>query len=374
MDGFQRISIIGLGLMGGSFALALKNRKIPCKIVGYDTSSEYLMAAKASGAIDVAAAHMKEAVADAQLVVIAVPIGYYPEVFQGIADHLSPHCIVTDVGSVKSYVVEMAKQFLPDTIQFIGGHPMTGSEKGGFHAADPYLYENAYYFLTKESSTNMEALNQIELMIKTLGAFPVVSPPEEHDQIVSLISHLPHLIASVLVNMMDQNKGISYLPFVGGGFRDTTRIASGNPAMWKDIFFYNKDQVLKSISSFEVLLKTFRDSLESNHSDLIFKDLENAKLIRDSIPHQGRDYISPLFEIIVSVEDRPGVLAELTHVIGSNAINIKEIEILHARQEEKGAVRLAFASLSDRDAALAILKQGKFPHSYAKDEKSVEKS
>ncbi|HZJ76425.1 MAG TPA: prephenate dehydrogenase [Oscillospiraceae bacterium] len=360
----RQISIIGLGLMGGSFALALKNRGFKGTIVGYDISADCLDGALKAQAIDAAVNNLEEAVTDAKLVVIAIPISKYETVLEEIGGFLCPGCIVTDLGSVKVQALQIADGLLPEHVFFVGGHPMTGSESGGFKAADPFLYENAYYFLTPKRDTPVYAVEIVESMVKGLGAYTIHLPPDEHDLIVSRISHLPHVIAMILVNFIDKNKSISYLPFVGGGFRDTTRIASGNPDMWKDVLFANKKEIIKSIESFQLLLDEFKHCLECGNNEKVVQFLNNAKLIRDSIPYYRRDYISPLFEITVSIEDRPGTIAGLTQLISSNNINIKQIEILHSRQNEGGALRLAFESKEDRNLVLKILEQNEFHNIY----------
>ena len=364
MVNIKRISIIGLGLMGGSFALALKNRGFEGTIVGYDTSKNCVKEALRVQAIDIAANSLREAVTDVQIVVIAVPISKYEIILKEISPFLCANCIVTDVGSVKARAFQIANRLLPKHVHFIGGHPMTGSEKEGFKAADPFLYENAYYFLIFEKDTPINFVKTVEHVIKGLGAYTVYLSPEEHDLIVSRISHLPHIIAITLVNFIDKNKGISHLPFVGGGFRDTTRIASGNPNMWRDILFANKKEIIKSIESFQLLLDEFKYNLGHDKNEYIVRSLKNAKSIRDSIPYHGRDYMSPLFEIIVSIEDRPGTIAEITQLISSNNVNIKEIEILHSRQNEGGALRLAFESERDQSLVSKILKQNGFHNIY----------
>lgn len=368
MTKIKQITIIGLGLMGGSFALALKNKGFDYKITGFELSTDCLEEALAIKAIDIAAKTLKEAVMDADLIVIAVPINSYEDIFKEISGFLKPNSIVTDLGSVKVQPLEIAKKLLPKETLFIGGHPMTGSERGGLKAANPFLYENAYYFLTPEQNTPQAAIKVLEALISSIGAYPVQLSPEEHDLIVSRISHLPHIVAMTLVNFMDQHKGISYLPFVGGGFRDTTRIASGNPKMWQNILFANKHQVIENIDAFQLLLNEFKSHLEHNEPDKVEQCLENAKLVRDSIPHRGRDYIAQRFEIVVSVEDRPGTIAELTQLISSHEINIKEIEILHSRQNEGGAVRLAFESQQDQGLVIKLLQKAGFAHLYYKDQ------
>ncbi len=368
MTEFNSISIIGMGLMGGSMALSLKRAGFNGHIIGMDTSMESLEYAKNINALDIIAKDIKQGICSSDLIIIAVPLGYYEEIFKEISPYLKENVVVTDLGSVKGCVHHIAEKNLPKNASFIGGHPMAGSEKDGIQAANAFLYENAYYFLTPEDHIPLHIVDKLKKLVTSLGAYPVVISSDEHDKIVSQISHLPHLMASILVNTLDQNKGISSLPFVGGGFRDSTRIASGNPFMWKDIFFFNQKELLSSVKKLEEVLKECKRILENEDKENMLEHLKNAKLLRDSLPHHGKDYISPLYEIIVSVEDKPGVLGELTNLLGKNEINIKEIEILHSRQEEKGAIRLGLASLEEQKKALLILKSNQFPFAYRKGE------
>lgn len=367
MKPFKEITIIGMGLIGGSIALAIKNSHYKGKIIGYDLSSEALKEGKNKGAIDVSTKNIQEAVKTADLIILATPVGYYDEILREIAPILRKNTIVTDVGSVKGYVIDMVERHLPRDVEFVGGHPMAGSEKGGIKAATPFLFENAYYFLTPRKNTSQRTIEKISSLVKSIGAYPVVIDSKEHDKIVAQISHIPHLSAVLLANMLEKRESISYIPFVGGGFRDSTRIASGNPNMWKDIFFLNKKEIVNGIETLEEMLREFKEKLIGEESEKILKSLENAKKIRDTVPHSSSDYIPPLYELIIDVEDRPGVLAELTQIIGENCINIKEIEILHAR-EENGAVRIGLESKEEQKKALNILKKGGFPLTYIKGE------
>ncbi|SDJ96570.1 prephenate dehydrogenase [Natronincola ferrireducens] len=368
MHPFNNIVIIGVGLIGGSIALSLKKAGYRGKIIGCDLSQEALEEAKALGVIDMGYSSLKDAVQGADLVIVATPVGYYSGIFKEIAPFLPKNVIVTDVGSVKGYVEKAASKDLPQDIQFIGGHPMAGSEKGGIKAATPFLYENAYYFLTPNSNTKEDTINKLKTFVEILGAYPVIVEPQQHDKIVALISHIPHLAAVLLANMLDRQNSISYIPFVGGGFRDTTRIAAGNPHMWKDIFFLNQTEVLEGIEALEDMLEEFKHLLKTQGYKGVLETLEKAKLIRDSIPHTYRDYIPPLYDLIIDVEDRPGILGELTQIIGNHKINIKEIEILHERQGEKGAVRIGLASKEEQEKAFYILREGGFPLTYRKGE------
>ncbi|MFA5576614.1 MAG: prephenate dehydrogenase [Tissierellaceae bacterium] len=360
----HKIAIIGLGLMGGSLALGLKNKGYEGIISGYDISTDNINKALRSKAIDTGATDAKEAVRDADLVVLGCPIGEYEKVFMEISGQLKPKSIVTDLGSVKSGPVALAKKIFPKDISFVGGHPMTGSEKGGFSAADPFLYENAYYFITHEEDSSEDAIRVVEDMVGSLGAFCLRISPGEHDMIVSRISHLPHVIAMSLVNFLGQNDNSSYLPFVGGGFKDTTRIASGSPHMWKEILMSNRIEIIDSLVSFQELIGSIIGHLQKGEAKDIEGYLKDAKKIRDSMPYGKPDYIRPLYEIAVSIEDKPGAIAELANIMMKQNINIKEIEILHSRQSEGGAVRLAFDSREEQKLAVKTLGQEGFSKLY----------
>ncbi|SES89065.1 prephenate dehydrogenase [Natronincola peptidivorans] len=368
MQQFGQIAIIGMGLIGGSLALALKNAGYKGRIIGCDLSPEALEEGLAMVAIDAATQDLKEAVIKAELVIIATPVGFYSNIFQEIAEALSKDTIVTDVGSVKGYVSRTAASYLPEDIQFVGGHPMAGSEKGGIKAATPFLFQNAYYFLTAKENTKQDTIEKLEGLVRSIGAFPVVVESNQHDKIVGQISHIPHMMAVMLANMLERRNTTDYAPFAGGGFRDTTRIAAGNPHMWKDIFFFNKEEVLEGVTILEEMLQEFKEMLAEEKEEEVLSALQKAKRLRDSIPHGKKDYIPQVYDLILDVEDRPGVLGELTQIIGKHAINIKEIEILHAREGEAGAVRIAVASKEEQDKAYAILRNGKFPLTYRKGE------
>lgn len=364
MDDFRRIAILGLGLMGGSMALALKGAGYRGKIVGFDLCQETIKKGLGIGAIDMGASSPEEAVQEADLVIMAVPIGSYQELFQRISPYLDKSTVVTDLGSVKGHVVRLAEVYLPKEIQFIGGHPMAGSEKGGLMAATGTLFENAYYFLTPTPNTTSQVMEQIKGLIQGIGAYPIPVDPLEHDKIAASISHIPHLTAVLLVYLLQTDSHLAYLPFVGGGFRDTTRIASGNPEMWKDIFFYNKEEMIQGIEKLESSLERFKGYLKEEARVEMLQTLREVKAVRDGIPYGLPDYIPPLFDLIIDIEDRPGSLGELTGLLGDNNINIKEIEILHAREEEKGAIRVGFKTAADEKKALELLKRGSFPSIY----------
>lgn len=368
MMDIDRICIIGLGLMGGSLALGLKNKGFQGIIVGYDTNLKYMEEAYDSTAIDIIPECLESAIENADIIIIAVSLLNYSDILGKINTHGKRGVIVTDVGSVKTYPMELAKSKLKDDRYFIGGHPMSGSEKSGFKAGNPFLYENAYYFLTPDDHTPIHIIQKLKFLVEFLGAYPVVVSPKEHDRIVARISHLPHIIAVTLVNLMGKEDNLDYLTFIGGGFRDTTRIASGNTRMWKDICSTNTEEIINSIESFQCLLEEFKVSLSNEEKNYIERSLEKGKSIRDEIPNHAKGYITPIFEIVMSVEDKPGVLGKITQIIGERDINIKKIEILNSRQGEIGALRIRFDSEEDRKSAIDLLKDKGMNDIYLREE------
>ncbi len=360
MEKFKKIAIIGMGLIGGSMALALKKENYGSQVIGYDLSEPSLKAALKAEAIDKMARSLQDAVEGADLVVLSTPVGHYQALMQQMAAYLSTGAIVTDVGSVKGHVARLAEDLLPKEVKFIGGHPMAGSEQGGFKAATATLFENAYYFLTPQGGATDDGLEKLKVLVKIMGALPIVIDPTEHDRVAATISHIPHMTAAILVDILEDSEGISDRFFVGGGFRDTTRIASGNPEMWKDIFLYNRQEMLRGIQKIENRLLKIKGYLMDQNELDILNLLKRAKNLRDQIPHRLPDYIAPLFDITIDLEDRPGAIGELTQLLGENRINIKEIEVLHVREGVKGAIRIGLETEADEGLALGLLKERGF--------------
>ncbi|QUH24834.1 prephenate dehydrogenase [Serpentinicella alkaliphila] len=369
MNDFKKISIIGLGLIGGSIALALKNSGFKGQIIGRDLNSDNIKVAKELQVVDIFADSIKESVEHADLIIIATPLRYYESIFKEMSTHIKGDTIITDVGSVKGYVHKLANTYLPANTKFIGGHPMAGSEKSGISASNPYMFENAYYFLTLDKQDVLsEELDKLKKVIEAIGAYPVVTSLQKHDKIVARISHTPHLMAVILANLLDFDKNISYIPYVGGGFRDTTRIASGNPDMWRDIFLSNKEELISSIESCEILIKEFKDLLVKDDSRTMDELLRKAKLIRESIPKHRKDSMPQVFEVFIGVEDKPGMLGDLTRLLGEQKINIKDIEILHAREDEQGAIKIGFKNKEEQMKAYTVFKNANYHLTFIREE------
>lgn len=355
---FNRVAIIGVGLIGGSLGMSLCARGLAGEVVGSGSRVENLRLALELGAVQRIEDTPAEGVAGADLVIIATPVSVTIPVLLEILPHLSPGVVVTDVGSTKAGVVRKAESLLPSGVSFLGGHPMAGSEQAGVRGADPYLFENAFYVLTPTSKTSPEALETGRKLAGGVGARVVEMTPEQHDQAVAAVSHLPHLLAAALVNtalQMPDSDGI--LPLAAGGFRDTTRIAAGNPLMWRDIFMANRDQLLEMILRFQGELDLFKNAIEKGNDDEILSKLESARALRTTLPAKTKGYLPSLCEVLLNVPDQPGVIARFTAYLAEAGINVVDIEILRVREGEGGTIRLGFATEEEQDGAVQVLSE-----------------
>lgn len=355
---FGQVTIVGVGLIGGSLGLALRRRQMAAQVVGVDKDPHNLRLAKEAGAIDCTAADLAEGLAGAEVVVLAVPVMEVLELLPAVGRSLSPGTVVTDVGSTKAAVCRRAAEAIPSHSWFVGGHPMAGSEQAGMAGADPYLFENAYYILTPLPATPEGVLLKVRDLAAGVGARVVEMDPHFHDAAVAFISHLPHLAAVALANALaEAPQGESCLSLAAGGFRDTTRVASGNPQMWKDIFLTNSRPILEALACFRAQLERLEEAIRGGREEEILYLLQKAKKLRDALPARARGYLPAMYEIVVAVPDRPGMLARLTGQLGQAGINIADIEILRVREGEGGSIRLAFATPAEQEQAATILRR-----------------
>lgn len=354
---FKKVAIIGVGLIGGSLGMSLRSRGLAEEVLGWGSALEDLRLAVELGAVDLYAASPAEGVAAADLVIIATPVSATLPVLCEILPHLAPGTVVTDVGSTKAAVVRAAENMLPPGISFVGGHPLAGSEHHGVGGADPYLFENAFYLITPTPNTEKYALEKVGKLAMGVGARVVQIEPDRHDLAVAAVSHLPHLLAATLVNTVaHMPESDAVLPFTAGGFRDTTRIAAGNPLMWRDIFETNRDQVLKMVRDFRGELDLFERLLQKGDMDAVQSRLADARDVRVSLPGGIKGYLPALFEIILTVPDQPGIIAGFTACLAENGVNITNIEILRVREGEGGTIRVAFATGQEQENAIRALR------------------
>jgi len=282
---FKKITIIGVGLIGGSFGLALKEKKLNFKIVGVD-KPEIIKKAIARRAIEEGTVNLEEGIKEADIVIIATPVKTILNILTQIDPFLKKGCLVTDTGSTKGQIVERANKVLSKDVFFIGGHPMAGSEKYGIEEADSHLFQDKTYILTPANKSNLMALEKIFLLINTIGAKRLILDPLEHDRIVGAVSHLPQIIAVSLISTIGElallGNNNNYFKAVGNGFRDMTRIASSPYKIWEDICETNQENILEMIQKFRNYLGVIEDKLKNNPSSLK-EEFQKASKLRESI-------------------------------------------------------------------------------------------
>ena len=340
MKRIKNITIIGLGLIGGSLALSLKKYNMDFKITGYDNIPEALNIAIYRNIIDKAAQNYVDAVKDADLVIIATPVRLIVDVAREIKDNLKKGAILTDVGSAKENIVAKMHEILPSDVIFIGGHPMAGSENDGVLSARQDLFINAFYILTPTDNTRTEELAILHSLLTKIGAKVITISPSEHDKIVSLISHLPHIISTNLVALVDdrQKELNNLFKLCAGGFRDMTRIAASNPKMWIDISFENKKEIINALDGYISYLNKFKESLIENDEEFIKNHYIKAKEARLNLPKFIDKDISKLYELRIGIPDKQGVLSEITLAISSSGVNIEDISIFHSTEILGGGI------------------------------------
>lgn len=353
----HKVAIVGVGLIGGSLGLGLKDNQELEKVVGIDQNPHHLQQALDIEAID-EAVDLKDGVQEADLVVVAVPVGSIKSVVSEVLKYAKPGTIITDVGSTKSNLVQDLEQksAAQDCI-YIGGHPMTGSEVSGPIAADKYLFENAIYVLTKTEQTDQASLNKLQELVEDLGAQSLIISPDHHDQTVAVTSHLPHLVAVNLMQAASEYEADDDLitSLIAGGFRDTTRIAAGDPEMWKDIFLNNRELVLKAVEVFEEKLAQFKELINQAAGKDLEKDLEKTRQARRELPMKKKGLLASNFELILTLPDEPNAIGQAATLLGEAGINIQDIEVLKVR-DDGGTIRLSFKQEEEQAKAYRLLK------------------
>lgn len=277
---FKKIAIIGVGLVGGSIGLAIKERRLAQSVVGIGRRTASIKEALRCSAIDFGTKNLLKGVSDADLVVIATPVCSIPKIVAEIAGALKEGAIITDVGSAKFRIVREIESFLPRGILFAGSHPLAGSEKRGASAAESGLFEGSIVVMTKTARTNKIALIRLREFWKSLGAKKIfIKSPEEHDRIVAEISHLPHIVATALVNSADKRS----LGFASTGFKDTTRIAASDPDIWRDICAANSGQIIKALSKYDRYLSRLKKLIIAGRWEDLRREFKKSRDIREKL-------------------------------------------------------------------------------------------
>jgi len=356
---FKNICIIGLGLIGGSLAKSIRRRYMDCFITGIDTNQENLDAALFEGTINVGTKGICPEIQKAEIIFICTPINSIPGILSQIAPLISPETIITDTGSIKHEIMEAAQRILGSKANFIGGHPMAGTQHSGYKASLPHLFENAYYVLTPLPSVPESVTDSLAELLKSIGAIPLIMDAKEHDEVVSSISHLPHVVAAALVNTVSSMEDPRNLreQLAAGGFRDITRIASSDPAMWESISFSNRTELLKAITLMQEQLEHFVQILKAGQRQEVYTYFKRAQQYRSSLPDRQSLVLLPYHDLYVDVEDRPGEIGKVATLLGQHDINIKNLRIINSREGEPGCLVLSLADYKSLEKAKIVLLQ-----------------
>lgn len=351
----ERITLIGLGLMGGSMASALRRKRPDLRLTGVDRP-EIVESALNQGMVHTGfASDQMEQALDADLIFLCTPIDQILALLPRLDEKVNPGVLISDMGSTKGEIVRRADECLRQGIHFLGGHPMAGGHTGGLEAADPLLFENAVYVLTPSRPVPRLLLRDFGSLLESVGARVLFLSPRLHDRIAAAVSHMPQLLAVSLVNQVAhyQKESEHYLKLASGGFRDMTRIASSPYGLWRDILRTNTEVI--------TFLEEFIGTLQKTRDELVRGDLEQAfqqaARHRLSIPRDTRGFMRAHYDITVWVEDKPGVIAGIAGLLAAESINIKDIEVLKVREGDAGTFRLSLESEASRRQALQRLKQ-----------------
>ncbi|WP_282603027.1 prephenate/arogenate dehydrogenase family protein [Paracoccus sp. PARArs4] len=295
---YDRVALIGLGLIAGSMSLALREAGLASEVTGYARSAETRDTAREIGLCDRICDTAAEAVAGADLVVLCVPVGAMGDVMAEIGPHLAPGATVTDVGSVKQSVIDAVQPHMPQGAHFIPGHPLAGTEHSGPRAGFATLFQNRWWLLTPLPDTDADALDRLNRCLAGIGAKTDVMEPAHHDLVLAVTSHAPHLIAYTMVGVADHLQRVSgeeVIQYSAAGFRDFTRIAASDPTMWRDVFLHNKEATLDILGRFTEELFVLQRAIRMGDGQQLFDYFSRTRAIRRGIIEAGQDTAAPDF-------------------------------------------------------------------------------
>lgn len=347
------LGIIGIGFLGGSLIKSLSKSEKIDKIIAYDINENSLKLALEEKTIDKYTTKIDDSFKECDIIFICTPVSFISDYIEKLKDIVKKDCIITDVGSTKKTIIEKVKDL---DVNFIGGHPMIGSERSGYKTSKNILFENSYYIITKNESTDENSLRILNEIILELKAIPIVLDDKLHDHITACISHVPHVIAASLVNLVKNldDKEEHMKTLAAGGFKDITRIASSDPTMWENICIENKEEISQILDKLIYMLKDINDEIKSKNS--IYDFFSSSKEYRDSfINRKINGNVMP--ELNISVKDENGAIAKVATILNNNNIGIRNIEILNNRENNYGALRVVFDKYIDRDKGYDMLKQ-----------------
>lgn len=355
------IGFIGLGLIGGSLARALKKHKPDLTVMAYMRSRDRLEKAHADGVVDVILDGVDERLGQCDMIFLCTPVEYNEQYLAAVKPFLKEGAIVTDVGSTKTSIHRAVKALEMEQ-SFVGGHPMAGSEKTGYENSTDHLLENAYYMITPPKGAPESHVERLVAVARAVNAIPMVISCEEHDLAVAAISHLPHIVASSLVNLVrdSDDSRETMKQIAAGGFKDITRIASASPEMWEQICMTNTDNIARMLGRYIDSLREILDALNGRDEAAIHRLFASSREYRNSISDRSRGAIEPEYSFSVDIVDEVGSISTLSVILAAKGISIKNIGINHNREHGEGALRISFYDEASREAAWNRLTDYKY--------------
>jgi prephenate dehydrogenase len=351
----MRIAVLGVGLIGGSIGLAAREHLESARVTGYGRSRERLERARELGAIDVAAGSLEEALDGADACFACAPVGALPEQVRTALAVAGPDCVVTDVGSSKQALVSGF-----DDPRFVGGHPIAGAETSGVEHARADLFQGAVWYLTPIERSSGLLYERLHRFVIGVGARPVAVDPETHDRLVAVFSHLPHVLANVLVSqaatrLLEHGEALRQ---VGPSFRDGTRVAGANTAMWTDVYLSNRRAIVEEIKRFASSLERVAERLEAGEGVAEWNDAARA----DRRSLLEADLVgAPVHELRLTVPNRPGIVAQVALALGKAGVNIVDLALAPAADMRSGAMTLWIAGDDQAASAAALIDELGFP-------------
>ena len=357
----KKIGFIGLGLIGGSIARAIRQYFPEYELIAFDKNRETLALATQESVIHVACTSIDDNFRSCDYIFLCAPVAFNTAYLKQLAPYLHENLILTDVGSVKTPIHEEIIR-LGFEEYFIGGHPMAGSEKSGFANSKAILIENAYFVLTPSARVSAEKVERYLRFTEALHALPLVLSYEEHDYVTGTISHLPHIIAASLVNFVKdtdtKEELMKYL--AAGGFKDITRIASSSPTMWQHICVQNKENISKILGNYMEALRAAKELIDAEDESAIYTMFDMSRNYRNSMPNGSAGPIKKSFHIYCDILDESGAIATIATILATNAISIKNIGIIHNREFEEGVLRIEFYDAAACDKAILLLQRHRY--------------
>ncbi|MCR5715910.1 MAG: prephenate dehydrogenase [Lachnospiraceae bacterium] len=357
----DKIGFIGLGLIGGSIAKAIRAVNPNVDMIAYDIDSSAILQAVSEGVISRIATAIDDQFADRDLIFLCAPVSSNDENLLTLKTHLSKDAILTDVGSVKADIhAHIAQAGL--NAQFIGGHPMAGSERTGYRNSKEKLLENAYYILTPTNEVSVAKVHAMQQLVESIGAIPLIMPSDEHDFCTAGVSHVPHIISALLVHLVrgnDDANGTMKM-IAAGGFKDITRISSSSATMWEHICMTNRKHILTLLDQYLQDLQAIRDKIDAGDATAIHHFFEQARIYRDSFAEAGSGPIKKSYVLHIDIPDKTGALASIVSLLAGQKISIKNIGITHNREDESGSLRLELYEETDIPKAKSLLEHAGF--------------